>query len=58
MIENGWAVIYKRYSYPEEYLIIEQKAKIQKKGLWHSKQYIDKARKTQFTSSVNCLRLQ
>ncbi len=34
MIENGWAVIYKRYSYPEEYLIIEQKAKIQKKGLW------------------------
>jgi len=29
-----------------------------KKGLWHSKQYIDKAKKTQFASSVNCLRLQ
>jgi len=28
-----------------------------KKGLWHSKRYIDKAQKTQFASSVNSLQL-
>ena len=29
MIENGWALIYKRYSFPKKYLIAEDYAKKQ-----------------------------
>ena len=37
MIENGWAIIYRRYYFPKEFLDVEEKAKNQKKGLWQGK---------------------
>ena len=37
MIESGWAVIYRRYSFPENYLKAENNAKKTRSGIWQGK---------------------
>ena len=37
MIENGWALIYKRYPFPKKYLIAEDYAKKTNSGIWQGK---------------------
>ena len=37
MVENGWAIIYRRYSFPKNYLIAEDYAKKTNIGIWQGK---------------------
>ena len=42
MIENGWALIYKRYSFPKNYLIAEDYAKKTNSGIWQENLFYQK----------------